>query len=112
MSTPHRTRAEMIAAGLSLEQQNDALLEKIAALKLQLDTAKGKAWTSGEYSDPDWFNRANYALRMTQREHQQVQRDIGEKNRRVGAVEQRFMDVARRRLDPDLFHSLMDEARS
>src|SRR5688572_8909261 len=76
-----RSRVDMVAVGMTLEQQNDALLAKISFLKLQIDTARATAASSGRYADPDWYSRASHALRMTQREHQQVQRDIGERNR-------------------------------
>lgn len=112
----YRTRAEMVAAGLPLRQQLEALLDKIAHLKMQIDGAKAEAAATGNYSDRDWYNRANHALRMAQKEHQQVQLEIGEQNRakkREGAAawEKAFIDAARRRLEPELFMELVAEAR-
>lgn len=111
-----KNRAEMAAAGCTLDEQADMLLEKIASLKSQIDTAKAKAATCGDYSDREWFNRINYALRMTGKEHQQVIREIGERNKLVrreqgSRVEKKFIEVARRRLDGELFSSIMEEAR-
>lgn len=112
----YNDRADMIADGLSLDEQNDALLDKIAHLKLQISEAKGRAATTGDYSDANWFNRANHALRMFQREHQQCLREIGDRNkkqRREPSItfERHFMRAARARLDPDLYESLLEEAR-
>lgn len=110
----YKNRAAMLAAGMTLQQQNDALLDKIAGLKIQIDTASGKAASNGDYSDTEWYHRAKYALRMTQKEHQQVLREIGEQNRNQRAsngshYETQFIAVCRRRLDPELFADILRE---
>lgn len=111
-----RTRADMIRAGLSLDEQNDAMLAKLASLKSQIDGAKATAAATGEYGDRDWFNRVNFAYRMLAKEHQAIQREIGERNRKQrkhggDRTAQAFIEAARRRLDSELFRSLLDEAQ-
>lgn len=110
-----RTRADMVAAGMSLDEQNDLLMEKLAHLKSQIEGAKANAAATGDYSDRDWYNRANLAYRMVAKEHQTCLREIGERNRarrraNGDSVDRRFISIARHRLDPDLFKSIMDEA--
>lgn len=112
-----RTRADMVAAGMTLDEQNEALLEKLAVLKTQLEAAKVKARTTGDFSDSEWFNRTSHALRMTGREHQQVIREIGDRNKAArreqgNRLERKFVEIARSRLDGELFASLMDDAQS
>ena len=112
----YKTRADMIAAGLSLDQQNDLLLEKIARLKMQIDGAKAHCAQTGDYSDADWYNRANYALRMVAKEHQQCIREIGERNKRTklenaARFERLFVEIARRRLHRELFQEIFNEAQ-
>lgn len=99
-----------------LEALRDELEEAIAGIKLQLANAKAKVATSGEYSDPGWYNAAQFALRMKGRDHQRLLREIGLRNKtkRItisNSDQQRFIDVARRRLDPELFADLWREAR-
>lgn len=111
----YRTRQEMIDAGLSLDEQNDILMEKIAHLKSQVNGAKADAASGNGYSDNDWFNRASHALRMTQIEHQKCLREIGDRNKaarhaRGQTAANRFVDVARRLLDRETFSQIMDEA--
>jgi hypothetical protein len=111
------TRDEMkIIPTQDLVRRADDLLENIAGIKAQLEAAKGKAVANGEYSDPDWFSRAQFALRMKGREHQMILTEIAarrkeEKRKANDTVERRFIDVARRRLDPELFGELMREAQ-
>jgi len=117
MNDQFHTRADMIAAGLTLDQQNDLLMEKLARLKMQLEGAKAHAAATGDFSDRDWYNRANFAYRMLAKEHQQCLREIGERNRaRRRATgeefEQKFLEVARRRLHPDVFRDIFDEAKA
>jgi hypothetical protein len=55
----------------------ERLLIAIADVKSQLDAAKTKAVTEGEYSDPVWFRKANSALRYFQADLQRVQNRRG-----------------------------------
>lgn len=93
-----------------------ALAEQMAGIKAQLDEAKGHAAVEGDYSDREWFNSARNALRIKGQLHQQVAQEIGRRNRlekaqRANAREVHFVRIARRRLDPDLFREIMDEAK-
>lgn len=110
-----RTRAEMIDAGLSLDEQNESLLALLARLKMQIEGASADAAATGDYSDRGWFNRAKYAYRMLAVEHQTCLRELGDRNKSKKRADtngfgQRFIDTAKRRLDPLLFASLMAEA--
>jgi len=98
-----------------LEAHLHELLEKIASIKYQIDTAKSKCAETGDYSDNDWFNRAKYALRMNGREQQIVQAELAKRRKAKrrqynNTVERNFMEVAKRRLDPDLFKEFVSEA--
>lgn len=102
-------------ASEALEKRHWDLLEEIAQIKSQLATAKGHAASTGDYADAGWFQRANHALRMKQIDLQQVMAERGQRKReatqaRDESFGQRFIAVAKRRLDRDLFLSLVDEA--
>ncbi len=58
----------------------------VALIRDSLQEARTKVVTERVYSDPDWYRRANFALRMRGREMQMVQREMG-KRKRARAVE-------------------------
>ena len=105
-------------ANMTTEELEHQLVEvggNLARVKTQLDYAKSEAAETGNYSDRDWFNRAKHAKRMLGREHQLIQAELGKRKKRESrsfnnTIERRFIDAARRRLDPVLFSELMDEA--
>ena len=91
--------------------------ERLASIKTQLDFAKSDAAAAGDYSDRDWLNRARHAVRMSGLEHQLLMQELGkrrkaERRARNDALQNRFMEVARRRLDKGLFRELVAEAEA
>ena len=100
-----------------LERLLGETTEKLASIKTQLDFAKSDAAAAGDFSDRDWFNRARHAVRMSGREHQLLMQELGkrrkaERRARNDALQHRFMEVARRRLDQGLFRELVAEAEA
>ena len=98
-----------------LEELRNALESDMARIRMQIEEAKTRVIERGEYSDGDWFRRANYALRQKGREHQNVLREIGRLNRERRAsqattFEKAFIDAAKRRLDKAVFADLAGEA--
>lgn len=88
---------------------------EIAEIKAQIGKAKGIAAETGEYSDTEWFHRAQFALRLKGREHQALQLEFGrrrkeERRARNDSVERAFISVAKAKLDATTFRLLLDEA--
>lgn len=93
---------------LALKIELDA---NIAQVTTQIDEARARAAAEGEYADRDWYHRASYAKKRLGRLSQTLQLKIRElKGRREHDVTRYFVDAARRRLQPDVFHDLMTEA--
>lgn len=99
-----------------LEEQIAEIEEVIAAIRAKLEKARAEVHLSGEYADPDWYRRAKAALRFKGIEHQRLLREAAalrrqEKRHRAKEFGEAFIDAARRRLDPEVFSDLLDEAR-
>lgn len=95
-----------------LQELQVTLLEDMASIRYQLEEAKSKAATGGDYSDADWFRKASYALRMKGAQQQAVSIEVGRRKRLVqSTLETWFVRVAREILDEDLFEEIMDEAK-
>lgn len=97
----------------SLKEANDV---EIARIKKQLEDARFAARTTGEYSNSDWYSRAQYALRMRGRDSQRFQHKIGDMNRALrklnnAQVELCFVEAARRRLERAEFEQLWEYAK-
>lgn len=98
-----------------LERRSREVPEEMAKIRSSLLEAKGKAAATGDYADRNWFNRASYALRMKGHEHQLVLQELAKRKReerrtRNDVVERLFIQAARKRLEPDVFASIMAEA--
>lgn len=98
-----------------LERRLHGVTQELAEIKTQLDFAKSDAAETGNYSDPDWFNRARHAARMKGREHQLIQTELGKRKKAERRafntnMERYFIDAARRELEPHLFSRLWAEA--
>lgn len=98
-----------------LERELPEVVRKLASIRTALDTAKSNAIVDKQYSDKDWFNRTKFALRMTGIEHQAITRELGKRSkedrqRRNDSMERRFMQVAKRRLNHELFMDMVAEA--
>jgi hypothetical protein len=102
------TDDELMAVKLSVETD-------MASVKQQLDEAKGNARAYGEYSDPDWYSRANGAKRFLGITHQKILGEISQRRRSRGSentlsFERAFVQAAKLRLTEALFYDLVDEA--
>lgn len=98
-----------------IEVRLGAVTAEIAEIKAQIGEAKGYAAETGEYSDADWFRRANLALRFKGREHQALQLEFGRRRKEErraynSSMERAFIDAARAKLDATTFRLLMNEA--
>lgn len=107
----------------SIESEDDCvslmfeLDEDISSMKVQVDTAKGAASQHGEFSDYEWFSALNNAMRSAKRMRQAVQERRGylariRKKDNQSKLEVKFIEVARKRLAPDVFYAVMNEAQN
>jgi len=101
------TEAEL----LDLKEETDLA---IASIKIQIEDAKAKAG-DGEYSNRDWWRRVNNARRIKGLQSQQIQHALRRLRQEKKANTQRdlsirFMDIARRDLDPERFHQILNKA--
>ena len=97
-----------------LEEMRLEIEEDLEKIKGQLTTAKRKAYVDGEYSDPDWFHRANSALGHKKRQHQLSMMLLGRVRRaasrqRSDSFAQLFVSVAREVLPQELMQQVYDE---
>lgn len=95
-----------------LQDTQTILLEDMASIRYQLEVAKSNAATEGDYSDPDWFRKATYALRMKSAQLQAINVEMGRRKRLLQSrLETWFVRIARDILEEDLFEEIMDEAK-
>ena len=62
----------------ALRELEAHLALKLDRIKSQLDEARSRKRHHGEVSDPDWFQRASDARRVSARQHQAVLRAMGD----------------------------------
>lgn len=101
----------------ALEARFSNLLLELAKINTQVDRAKSNAAATGNYSDRDWFQRASAARRLHGVEQQLIQAELGKRRkaeRRAinNRIEGRFIEVAKRKLDPQLYQELMAEVEA
>lgn len=99
----------------ALEEARDILETDIAVIRTQIESARQKCAITGIYEDAEWYNSATTALRFKGLAHQKILRRIGELNRkkreaRLNRREIFFVDIAKRRLSPEIFESILCEA--
>jgi hypothetical protein len=70
-----------------LQEQCDRVVSEIADIKEQIGRAKANAQATGDYSDSDWYHRANRALRHKQAEHQRLLRSAADARRLLRRLE-------------------------
>jgi hypothetical protein len=103
------TLTELHAEQDGLETRLLVLGEEAADIKRQLGNAK----TTGNY-DRRWFAAAESALRFKNVERQRLQSELGKINEKIReahgrAQDRRFADIAKRKLPPELFQSILAE---
>ena len=100
----------------AMEEDQLAALEEIASIKEQIARAKARAAADGEYSDADWYQRANRALRHKQIEHQSLMQRTAELRKRLKQEAQQeqnqrfetaFIAAAKGMLDGDTFQRIV-----
>jgi hypothetical protein len=84
-------------------------------IKMQLEHARARARQDNDYSDGDWYARAQAALRAKNREIQKITRKAAalrrqEKGSFNMSYERHFVEEAFRRLDPQVFQAIKDTA--
>jgi len=104
-----------------LSHRLEKVLAELAMIKDQVECAKVRRIETGEYADPDWYRRANTALRHKGREHQALLMESGKRrrtgNQRVAAAsasskDRVFIRVALRRLSREVFEEIAREAEA
>ena len=100
-----RTRQALLRARVRIEKEMDAIRSQIA-------TAQARFYDTGERADRAWWASAHAALRSKGKRVQSVQDELGELRRaEAHRLEAEFVFVAKRRLRPELYDELMEEAR-
>lgn len=95
----------------ALVELRDKLQDELVQIKIQLDTAKARVHTDGEYADADWYASAMAAKRLKGQQLQRIQTQLGKKRRGENdSVERAFVDICRVRLHPETFQEIMGEA--
>jgi hypothetical protein len=84
---------------------------ELADIKRQIQAAKTRLATTGEYSNPEWFARISAARQIKGYQSQLLQSKIAKKSKvRSVGVGQIFMEIAQRELPQDLFAKLLEAA--
>lgn len=118
MTASARLSKELIAA-LTMEEieaELDRALTDMNNIRAQIDRAKAEQKQGMGYSDADWFARANTALHIRGREHQNLQlefkrkrKEANEAKARAGnaTFERQFMLNAKQILPPETYQAIM-----
>lgn len=89
---------------------------KIVEVQIKIDTARGKVYSDGEYSKPDWWANINGYRRVLGFLSQKLQFKIRElknedKLKQGRTIEGAFVDAARELLTREDFMEIMDHAK-
>ena len=122
---------------LEMEENLLALSTDILKIEMQLGEAKYNAKAKGEYSDGEWYKKANYALGIKKIQKRQLDTDLiiarrnekkkqselnmaerkinseikrNEKETRMKHLGIIFMDIARENLTDKKFQQILDKA--
>ena len=102
---PNMSKEELI--DLKLKVDNEILY-----VKNQIEDAKAKLITDGEYSDPKWYSKINGARRFLGIASQKIQAEMAKrKQKNQKDFHCAFVDVAKRRLSPELFNEIVEETK-
>jgi hypothetical protein len=86
-------------------------LEDIDDIKGQIEAAKARRVTEGEWADPVWFHKANRAKLYKARDLDKIKHMITRlKRERRESIESLFVSVAKERLTPVAWQTIWDEA--
>lgn len=107
-----------------LSSRTERILADLVVIKDKIEAAKVRRIETGEYADPDWYRRANTALRHKGREHQMLLKEAGRRRRSGSLPHQRaaaesnvskdrvFIRVALNRLRREVFEEIAREAEA
>jgi hypothetical protein len=95
------------------------LQDEICRIRFQIDEAKAYKITTGKYSDPLWFAQANHALRIKGKQHQAIQREMGERRQEKKAeavaatrtFARVFQESAKAMLTNDVYMAIIHETQ-
>jgi hypothetical protein len=90
--------------------------EDIDSIEYQIESAQVKARTNGEYSDGQWYAKAQYALRRKRKTVEFIKQIQGERRRERNmslstTLASLFVDVAREKLPDHEFEVILREAK-
>jgi len=105
---------------MSTEQIREQIIkvtDDMARIKGRLQESRTQVYRTGEYSDPDWYHRANEALRFRGIDIRQLQNELGKRNRqekqaRSTVSKSNFEKAARQILSLELFLEVANLANS
>lgn len=98
----------------SLVELKDRLMESSVSIGIQLDKAKADVHIIGEYADPDWYQRATAAKKITGFQLQLVDRELARRRQRAKAgrpFAEYFIEAARSVLTQDALDTVFTYAR-
>ena len=90
--------------------------EDIDSIEYQIESAQLKVRTNGEYSDGQWYIKANYAMRRKRKTMEFVKQIQGERRREKNMAQNAtlaniFMSVARENLHDHEFEAILEESQ-
>jgi len=93
---------------LKLELEGD-----LSSIRTQIAAAQQKAREQGEYADSQWWLKVNWALKTKGRQCQEIQLLLRRRKTQAvkTSVESEFVTLARAKLPPEQFNSLLQEAK-
>jgi len=101
----------------TLAQLCDRIADQATEINNQFDLARRRSGLTGEYSDPDWFNRLSVARRKMNLARERLRNELAQRKklaRMAQSAEENvykfFMAVAKERLSDMVFDQLMAEA--
>lgn len=99
-----------------MKADRDEVEKDLASMRGQMATAKAQRVKTGQYADPTWWAKLNGARAHASQRLQKLNRDIAaaERARRQSegrSFAARFVEAAKRRLKPDVFTAIADEAK-
>lgn len=96
---------------MELKRELEVVVDQI---EYQLDLAKAEQHASGEFADPIWFAKANFALKRKRKVAQELQGLLNERKRaeknQGRFLSEYFMDVCRERMTAETFDKVFEEA--
>jgi hypothetical protein len=106
-------------------ETHEALLGEKIFIENQISEAKARRWANGKHADPNWFQRAQAAVRIKKMQIQQLQNlrgEIGRKQKQLKRIyreevegptfERHFLKVAKKVLDKAVFDYLVRITRT